>query len=256
MKIVGIIPARYASTRFPGKPLADIHGKPMVWWVYQQAVKSKRINDVLIATDDIRIADVCRQLDIPVMMTSDKHETPTDRMHEVSESITSDLYIGINGDEPLIEPQAIDAAIPDTVLFDEPYAASLATPMYDPIEVIDPTNIKVVLSKDGKLLYMSRAAIPFPKGSLNYTYKKFVGMHIYNKAALDFYVRTLRGPLEKMEDVDLLRFPENGIDVKFVCMECNNISVDTTKDLEKGRLIIAEKYKEKDVCSFPALFWP
>ena len=125
MKLIGVIPARYASTRMPGKPLADILGKPMIWWVYQEAKKCKKLDDVFIATDDERIAEACRTYGMEYCMTSPDHDTPTGRIWEVSTKVEADLYLQIMGDEPLINVKAFDLILPDTLPEDPYYVAVL-----------------------------------------------------------------------------------------------------------------------------------
>lgn len=240
MKIIGIIPARYKSTRFEGKPLADILGKPMVWWTYQQAKKVKGLADVFVATDSEIIEKVCKELDINVLMTSDKNQTPTDRIYEVSTLIDADFYISINGDEPLVEPETIEAIIPKSKKKDK-YVANIITTIKDPVEVIDFTNLKVVTNNEGKGVYISRSPIPYPKGSMDCAYKKHVGIYAFNKEALKFYHKTKRGILETIEDIDLLRFIENSIDIKFIDIECKTLSVDTPKDLKRVIDIMKER---------------
>ena len=144
MKIVGVIPARYRSTRLPGKPLADICGKPMVWWVYRQLVKAKGISDVYVATDDERIEKECRKLNINVVMTSPDHPTHLERLHEVSTKIDADFYINVNGDEPLVESSCIEDLLPkDDVDPESSYAANGMMVLDDPIEAIDSSKIKI-----------------------------------------------------------------------------------------------------------------
>ena len=155
MKTLGVVAARYASTRFPGKALADIGGKPMVWWVYQQAQKAHKLNEVIVATDDKRIEDVCKEYNMNVIMTSPDNRTTANRMYEVSNSIDADFYITINGDEPMIDPAAIDAAIPDEVPQDVEYGTNTICVMTDPIDVMDASNIKVVFNDRKEALYMS-----------------------------------------------------------------------------------------------------
>ncbi|MDR0643300.1 MAG: 3-deoxy-manno-octulosonate cytidylyltransferase [Treponema sp.] len=238
MKIIGVIPARYASSRLPGKPLLDIGGKPMIWWVYQQAKKVAELDEVYVATDDERIAAVCREHDMPFIMTSDTHQTPADRIHEVSEKVRADLYVEINGDEPLIVPATIRAVIPGNLTKDKPFVASLYSRITNPIDAIDTTNLKVVVGQRGLGLYISRIPIPFPKGSLDFEYKKYIGIVAFNKIALDEYAGLPRGEIESAEDIDLLRFIENGIPVLFLKVECKTISVDTYKDLERVRELV------------------
>lgn len=132
MKLIGVIPARYASTRMPGKPLADILGQPMIWWVYQEAKKCKKLDDVFIATDDERIAEACRTYGMEYCMTSPDHDTPTGRIWEVSTKVEADLYLQIMGDEPLINVKAFDLILPDTLPEDPYYVAVLTNRMEHP----------------------------------------------------------------------------------------------------------------------------
>ena len=161
MKVLGVIPARYASSRFPGKPLADICGKPMIWWVYNNSKGAKKVDEIVVATDDERIASVCVQYDIPYVMTGE-HNTAPERLQEVSDKIYADFYVGINGDEPLIDPASIDAAVPDEVPQDVEFGTNIITQMHEPALVMDPANIKMVFDDGLNALYMSRGPIPFP----------------------------------------------------------------------------------------------
>ena len=240
MKIIGIIPARYNSSRFEGKPLADICGKPMIWYVYNQVKKVKEINEVYVATDDERIENVCKDFGINVIMTKNTHKTPTDRIHEVSDKIVADIYLSINGDEPLIDPETIKAVIPKNNVNDI-FVANIITTIEDPVEVVDFTNLKVVTNEKGEGIYISRSPIPYPKGSMDCKYKKHVGVYAFNKKALNFYVNTKRGNLEKVEDIDLLRYIENRIKVNFIDVDCHTLSVDTPKDLDRVIKIIKNK---------------
>ena len=244
MKIIGVIPARYGSTRFQGKPLADICGKPMIWWTYQQAKKVKKLDELYVATDSEIIKNACIDNDINVIMTSDKNNTPTDRIYEVSTKYMADFYISINGDEPLIEPKTIKAVIPNSVKSDK-YVANIITTITDPVEVIDFTNLKVVTNDEGRGIYISRSPIPYPKGSMDCNYKKHVGVYAFNKEALEFYHNTKRGMLETIEDIDLLRFIENQININFIDAECKTLSVDTPKDLKKVANIIKKRLEKQ-----------
>lgn len=240
MNIIGIIPARYKSSRFEGKPLADIHGKPMVWWVYEQAKKVKGLDKVIVATDDDRIADVCKKYKMDYIMTSVDNKTPTDRIYEVSTKIDADYYISINGDEPLISPTVVEKVIPKNKK-EKPYVANLMTPIDNPVEAVDPTNLKIVTNDKGEGVYISRAAIPYPKGSMDFEYMKHVGVYAFDKEALKFYHDTKRGSLETVEDIDLLRYIENHVNIDFIKVKSNSLSVDTPKDLEEIRRIIANR---------------
>ena len=238
MKFIGIIPARYSSTRLPGKPLVDICGKPMLWWVYQKVKSIKEFSDVICAIDDERIEEACKRYNMRYLITRNNHPNHIARMQEVSERIESDYYVCINGDEPLISEDCILPIFPrEPSLI--PYFGGAMRILTDPAEVIDPANIKLVLMESGKCLYMSRTPVPYPKGSLAIQYKKYVGVECFNKQALDFFVNTPMGSIERYEDIDHLRFLENGVDMHFTQVESTSISVDTLKDLE----FVREKMK-------------
>ena len=237
MKIVAIIPARYKSTRFPGKPLADICGKPMIWWVYNQVSKVSLFEDVIVAIDDTRIADVCSSFKIPFIMTRDDHPEHISRIHEVSTKINADIYVCINGDEPLISPACIEDVLRRVNIND--FFVGARRKLKDPAEAIDPANIKIVISHNDIGIYMSRTPVPFPKGTLMFSYYQYVGIECFSKSALVFFVNTPQGVIEKIEDIDHLRFVENGKVLRFIEVDSESLSVDTYKDLEKVRLLMS-----------------
>ena len=241
MKNIGIIPATYNSVRFQGKPLADIHGKPMIWHVYQQAMKVNDLLEVYVATDDQRIIDACTSYDMKVLKTFDTHATMTDRIHEVSNMIEADSYVAISGDEPLIDPCIVSKVIPTTV--NGFFAQNLMTPIVQAAGVIDATNIKVLFDEDKNAMYMSRAPIPYPKASLDFNYFKHVGVIAYSKEALDFYVQTPRTYYETIEEIEFLRFIENDKLFKMIEVNAETVSVDTQKDLEMVRALLTLRKK-------------
>jgi 3-deoxy-manno-octulosonate cytidylyltransferase (CMP-KDO synthetase) len=243
MKLVAIIPARFNSIRFPGKPLADICGKPMIWWVYNQTVKA--IANIVVATDDERIDNVCKHFSIPVMMTSPKCETSTERSYEVAQKIDADIYVVINGDEPLIDPEIIKAVIPKS--YDGFFAANLMTVIKNPVEAVDNTNIKVVTDDYGNALFMSRSMIPYPKSNNDYKYYKHIGVLAYTKAALNFFAETPKGYNERIEDINELRFIEHGKKLKMIEVVSSSMSVDTPKDLEYVRTVIQHKINRGEI---------
>lgn len=244
MKTAGIIPARYASTRLPGKPLKDICGKPMLVWVYQQAKKAKKLDEVYVATDDERIERMCRDYEIPVVMTSPSHPTGANRLQEVSETVSADFYIQLNGDEPLLDPDLADAAVPEEADQEQPFGTNIITKMRNPSEVMDPANIKVVFDETFRALYMSRTPIPYPFKSIEFEYYKHVGILGYNKKMLDFYRDSVPGRFERIEGIDTLRFLDYGKKLQFIEVEnCRTLSVDTQKDLERVRKIMEERQK-------------
>lgn len=242
MKIIAVIPARYGSSRFEGKPLADLSGSPMVAWVYHRVMQSDLIDEVYVATDDERIAAACEAHGLAYFMTSPDHVTSTERVNEVAEKVDADLYICVNGDEPLIDIRMVEAIIPPEKPSAEIYVANLTSAMTKPSQVIDPTNIKIVFSSTGHAQFMSRAPIPYPKGNLDFAYYKHIGVLIYNKAALSFFAATPRGRNEAIEDINELRFIENG--VRLIMVEVENgdgLSVDTPKDLAAVRTIVKQR---------------
>lgn len=240
MKIVAVIPARYQSTRFPGKPLADICGKPMIYWVYNNISKSKRFDKIYIATDDERISRVCEEYKMNYIMTNNNHPNHISRVWEVSNLIEADYYVCINGDEPLINYELVEKILPETSNEVE-YFRGAFRKLTDPVETIDNANIKLVLNEEHRCIYMSRNPVPFPKGTLMFQYYKSVGIECFTKKGLDFFQQTKMGVIEKIEDIDHLRFIEHGKPIYFKEIDSTSISVDTPKDLEKVRIIMQEQ---------------
>lgn len=248
MKIVGVIPARYASSRLPGKPLADICGKPMIWWVYHRVCDIEGISAVYVATDDRRIEEVCEKYEIPVVMTSNSHSTGAERLQEVSESISADFYIQINGDEPLIDVNVIAGAIPGSVPLDREFGTNVVAKISEPSQVIDSSNIKMVFDNKMNALYMSRTPIPYPFKEIGFTYYKHVGVIGYNKKMLDFYKASTPGKLERIEGIDTLRFLDYGKQLSLkIVEECHSLSVDTEKDLIEVRRQVAHMLETESI---------
>ena len=187
MKTIAVIPARYHSSRMPGKPLADILGRPMIWWVWQEAKKCKALDGVVIATDDDRIAQACKTYGMNCCMTSPDHDTPTGRIWEVSTRLEADLYLQVMGDEPLINAAAFDLILPKALPEDPCYVAVLTNIMEHPADVIDFSNQKVVTNAAREILMISRSPIPYPKGTLDFEYEKVTGIQLYSRRALAFY---------------------------------------------------------------------
>lgn len=239
MKVVAVIPARYNSSRFPGKPLVDIAGKPMISWVYDNVSKSKKFDNVYIATDDSRIEEVCKKNNMNYVMTSADHSNHISRIWEVSNMIEADFYICVNGDEPLIDYKMVEEIIPKEI-GEVKYFQGAYRVLNDPAEVVDPANIKIVLNKDNRCIYMSRIPVPFPKGTLAFKYYKYVGIECFTKEGLNLFNNNKMGEIEKVEDIDHLRFLENDCDIYFKEINSNSISVDTPKDLEKVIELISD----------------
>ncbi|MCR4754400.1 MAG: 3-deoxy-manno-octulosonate cytidylyltransferase [Lachnospiraceae bacterium] len=233
MHVIGVIPARYSSTRLPGKPLLDICGYPMVWWVYKRVVSARIFDDVIVATDDTRIMEKCNDLGINVVMTKATHRTAAERLQEVSCIIQSDYYIQINGDEPLIDIEALKTISLYNIPQDIPYGTNIITKIHDSAQLMDSSNIKVVFDEEYNAKYMSRTPIPYPGGSIEFDYYKHVGIIGYNRKMLDFYSTSTPGRLEVIEGIDTLRFIDYNKQLKFIPVSnCNMLSVDTPKDVE------------------------
>lgn len=234
MNVVGVIPARYGSTRLPGKPLKDILGYPMIWWVYNRVSNIEKLDEIYVATDDVRIENICKQYHIPVVMTKTTHQTGAHRLQEVSEKIKADFYVQINGDEPFIDINAIKAAIPNIVPQDREFGTNIITEMKEPSQVMDPSNIKMVFDNEMNALYMSRTPIPYPFKAIDYKYYKHIGIIGYNKKMLDFYKNSNPGRFELIEGIDTLRFLDYGKQLKLALVhDCHSLSVDTQKDLDE-----------------------
>ena len=242
MKVIGVIPARFGATRLPGKPLIDINGHPMIWWVYQRVRSVKGLDEIYAAVDDDRIKAACDAMNLPAVMTSSVHRTAANRLQEFSETVKADFYVQINGDEPLIDTRAVAAAIPDYVPQDVEFGTNIITEMSEPSQVMDSSNIKMVFDSEMNALYMSRTPVPYPYKSIDFKYYKHVGIIGYNKKMLDFYKNSQPGRFELIEGIDTLRFLDYGKQLKLsIVPDCRCLSVDTEKDLEFVRHIIREE---------------
>ena len=232
MRIICVIPARAESSRFFEKPLALICGKPMIQWVYEHCKEVEVFEEVYVATDSGKIKDTAEAFGAKVIMTSPHHDTATERLYEVSTNIPADLYVMVNGDEPLLTREAIVQCIPADLDPDTLYVSNLMTDFSNPVEVVDSTNLKIVTAADNRCLFISRSPIPYPKGNMDYVYHKFVGVGAFTRKALDFYHNTPRGPIEKIEENDSFRFIENHVPIYFYNCHCKSLSVDNRKDIE------------------------
>lgn len=243
MKILGIIPARYQSTRFPGKPLVEIDGKSMVQRVYEQAKKSKLLSDVVVATDDKRIEAQVKNFGGKVMMTSIKHKSGTDRCAEAIKKITSgnkfDVIINIQGDEPFIKPQQIDLLCS---CFNSKAIeiATLVKKIEENKELTNPHTTKVIINKKNQAIYFSRTPIPFYRGENDakewlkkHTYYKHIGIYGYRKNILEEITRLTPSPLEIAESLEQLRWLENGYKIYAAITKLESIAIDTPQDLKK-----------------------
>lgn len=231
MKIICVIPARAESSRFFEKPLALIKGKPMLQWVYEHCEAVPEFSAVYVATDSDKIAAAAEGFGAKVVMTASTHDTATERLYEVSTKVDADLYVMVNGDEPLLTREAIIQCIPEDLDPDTLFVSNLMTDFTNPVEVVDATNLKIVTAADHRCLFISRSPIPYPKGSLDVVYHKFVGVGAFTRKALDYYHNTPRGPIEKVEENDSFRFIENHVPIYYYNCHCKSLSVDTPKDI-------------------------
>ena len=239
MRLVAVIPSRYGSTRFPGKPLVDICGKPMIWWVYNSVQQVYGLDEIYVATDDERIRNVCEQYNINIIMTRNDHMNCFYRLHEVAQKIDADRYIMINGDEPLIEPSCIQKIVDEVVRTSAEFIFSYRK-LSNPVETLDSGNIKVVISNN-KLIYLSRIPVPYPHKSVLFDYKKIIGIQAFSKQTLDFFVNTPPGEIEQIEDIAELRWVENGQNVNCIEVISDSISVDNPKDIEKVEQMLRQR---------------
>lgn len=247
MRVTAVIPARYASTRFPGKPLADLCGKPMIQWVYERTARCLAVNRVIVATDDERIATAVRAFGGEVVMTRADHVTGTDRLAEVAAKIESALIVNVQGDEPLIDSRMIEQAI-------EPMRRNPGVPMgtlksriLTVAEYLNPNVVKVVTDRNDYALYFSRAPIPYGRDMTEQLADRFdeveaykhIGLYVYRRDFLLTYHKLAPTPLEQLEKLEQLRALENGFRMKVAETKLTSIGVDTPEDLEQVRQILA-----------------
>jgi len=237
LKILGVIPARLGSTRLPRKVLRLIAGKPMVEWVWQAAQCSGLMDQVLVATDSPEVALVCSRAGIPVAITSPDCASGTDRVFEVSQQIDADIYVNIQGDEPLLTPAHF---APLLGLFDRPEVLVGTISVPCPLEdIANPNAVKVVTASDDRALYFSRSAIPFDRDRVGFAgYHKHLGLYAYRKAALERFAALAPSQLEQIERLEQLRLLQNGIAIHVARAAGDTIGVDTEDDLRRVEAIL------------------
>jgi len=251
MKITAVIPARYASTRFPGKALAEIDGRPMIQHVYERTAQSRLVSRVIVATDDRRIADAVTMFGGESIMTSPNHETGTDRLAEVAACLDADIIVNVQGDEPMIDPAMIDCAIQPLLVEPDLLMGTLKTRIKCLHDFLSPNVVKVVTDIRGNALYFSRSPLPFFRdkwkdlkdesfSSGKLLCHKHVGLYVYRRDFLLKYASMPATFLEVSEKLEQLRAIENGITIRVVETECESIGVDTPDDLIK----VQEQYRK------------
>ena len=235
-KVIVVIPARYGSTRLPGKPLISLAGKPMIQRVYERAKLATRVNRVIVATDDERIVKAVDGFGGEARMTRSEHRTGTERVAEVAAREDGDVFLNVQGDEPLLDPNAIDAAV--SSLLEEPQASisTVATPIKTPGDIMDPNVVKVVLDFDGNAIYFSRAPIPWVRDTaskIQVRHLKHLGLYVFQREALLEYPTLPQGELERIEQLEQLRWLENGWKIRVTEVEHDAISVDVPEDVPR-----------------------
>jgi len=232
-KIIGIIPARYASTRFPGKALTLINGKPMIQHVWENASKSKFLEKVIVATDDKRIYNAVVDFGGNVEMTLSKHKSGTDRIGEIAKWLVCDIVVNIQGDEPFINPGNIDMAVKPLTENSKLNVSTLCFKIMDKNEIDNPNIVKVIFDKAGFVLYFSRNPIPYNRDNIKYiNYYKHIGLYVYRREYLLKLIKLKQTPSEKAEQLEQLRILENGEKIKVVETKIDSVSVDTEEDLK------------------------
>ena len=243
-RVIVVIPARYASTRLPGKPLVPLAGKPMVQRVYERARQAQTVHKVVVATDDQRIVDVVAGFGGEARMTRVDHRTGTERIAEVAVHEQGDVYVNVQGDEPLIDPTSIDTAV--ATLLEEPAAqiATVATAIRHAADIMDPNIVKTVLDFDDNALYFSRAPIPWVRDTqqkVHVTYWKHLGLYVFQRDALLEYPTLPQGELEKIEQLEQLRWLENGWKIRVAEVAHDAVSVDVPEDVARVEKMLQEE---------------
>jgi 3-deoxy-manno-octulosonate cytidylyltransferase (CMP-KDO synthetase) len=235
-EVVIVIPARFASTRLPGKPLVSLGGKPMIQRVYERAKLASQADRVIVATDDERIVKAVESFGGAARMTRPDHRTGTERVAEVAAHEKGDVFVNVQGDEPLLDPVAVDTAI--SALLEEPAAAiaTVATPIKTPADIMDPNVVKTVLDFDNNGIYFSRAPIPWVRDTtskIQVRHLKHLGLYVFQRDTLLEYPTLPQGELERIEQLEQLRWLENGWKIRVAEVEHDAVSVDVPEDVAR-----------------------
>jgi 3-deoxy-manno-octulosonate cytidylyltransferase (CMP-KDO synthetase) len=240
-RVVAIIPARYESTRLPGKPLADIHGQPMIQRVYERATRADGVDRVLVATDDARIRAAVEHFGGEVVMTSSAHSTGTDRIAEVAATLDAEVIVNVQGDLPLLDPAVVAAAVAPLRADTGLPMATIKTALRSDEELRNPNVVKVVTDRDGFALYFSRSPLPYWRDGVRGAVlaHKHIGLYAYRRDFLLTFARLAPTPLEQAEQLEQLRALEWGFRIKVVEVATASVEVDTAQDLERARELFA-----------------
>lgn len=242
MNVVAVIPARLASTRLPRKILREIAGRPMLAWVYEGVCACKSLDQVIVATDSEEILAFCRERKFVARMTSAAHRSGTERVHEISTAIPADVYLNVQGDEPLTRPEHIDSLL--GVMGEPRVEVGTLKVAAQAIDVNNPSAVKVVTDASGKALYFSRATIPHDRDGSGPRYYKHLGFYAYRKSALNRFVTWPESSLERSERLEQLRFLENGVAIHVAETQFDTVGVDTEEDrLRVEKILRGERSK-------------
>lgn len=250
-EVVAVIPARYASSRLPGKPLADIAGRPMIVRVAERARQARLVSRVIVASDDIRIISAVKSAGFEALPTSAEHSTGTDRIAEVARNLSENIIVNLQGDEPLLSPTTIDAAVEPLMSDPELLMTTTCEPLGSARDLMDPNAVKVVVDACGNALYFSRSPIPYPRDfvlrygslidaisaepALLDSFNRHTGLYAYRRDFLLRFASMPRSPLEQLESLEQLRALEAGIRIRVVRCSERSLGVDTPEDLERAR---------------------
>jgi len=239
--VAAVIPARLASTRLPRKMLREIAGEPLIVWVYRAVERCRSLDEIIVATDSTEIEQLCRERGMPVRMTSSAHRSGTERAHEISGVIQADVYLNVQGDEPLTRPEHIQSLL-DLMARPGVDVGTLKTPAPD-ADVNNPGAVKVVTDSAGRALYFSRATIPHDRDGIHPRYYKHLGLYAHTKNALDRFVNWPESTLERSERLEQLRFLENGVPIYVAETPFDTVGVDTEADLRRAEEILLKAAK-------------
>ena len=245
-RTIVVIPARYGSSRMPGKPLAPILGKSMVERVYNQASQAKKVDEVWVATDDSRIVEAVESFGGKAILTSKDHASGTDRVAETAEKVPAEIYVNVQGDQPFIDPLMIDEAV--TPLWEDPSLpmATLVHPIHRAEDLQDPGVVKAVLNLAGEGMYFSRSLIPAPHNPVEHTVYEHVGLYVYRKDFLAVLSGLSPTLLERVEGLEQLRVIEHGYRLRCVVTRCEDnelsgFSIDTPEDIRRGEAMLKDR---------------
>jgi len=248
VKVLAVIPARHASSRFPGKPLAPIAGRPMIQHVVERVRQAHLVSRVMVATDDTRIQRVVEGFGGDAILTRPDHATGTDRVAEVAVHVPAEIYVNVQGDEPLIDPGTVDSLVSETIADDSVRIATACTAISHANDIMDPNVVKAVRDFDGNALYFSRAPVPWVRDrdeSVAARHWKHLGLYAFRRDVLLEFPTLPPGELERLEQLEQLRWLENGYRIRVVETEYDAVSVDVPSDIERVEKLLAALNKER-----------